>query len=113
MKPLYLMTMVMILISFTGCTSLVNRFHTCNPQKKSCCVYPVRVPHYVYPGTESDLRSLAIPLAPTGNALYDSMSCMFYPIPLIDLPLSILADTLFLPYDVYMITFGGKNRYVD
>jgi hypothetical protein len=29
---------------------------------------------------------------------------------LIDLPLSFAADTLWLPYDTYMVTGGGKHR---
>jgi hypothetical protein len=39
------------------------------------------------------------------------MTMMFYPIPLIDLPLSLVADTVFLPYDLCMVTLGGKTRY--
>mgnify|MGYP003598034347 CR=1 FL=1 len=88
-----------------------SRFHTCDPNNLACCVAPIRVPHYVYPGTQLDSRQLAIPFWSSGDALYDGMTCMFYPVPLIDLPLSFVADTLFLPYDIYMVTIGGKTRY--
>jgi uncharacterized protein YceK len=88
-----------------------NRFHTCKTNDWACCVSPIRVSHYVYPGTQSDLRDLAIPFWSSGDALYDGMTCMFYPVPLIDLPLSFVADTIFLPYDIYMITAGGRTRY--
>ena len=95
----------------TGCTSMHHRFHTCNTNDWACCVSPIRVPHYIYPGTQSDLRDLATPFSTSGDALYDGMTCMFYPFFLIDLPFSFIADTVFLPYDTYMVTVGGKTRY--
>ena len=91
--------------------SLDNRFHTCNTNNWACCISPIRVPHYVYPGTQTDLRCLAIPVWTSGDALYEGMTCMFYPVPLVDLPLSFVMDTIFLPFDIYMITAGGKTRY--
>ena len=94
----------------TGCMSSYNRFHACD-MDQSCCASPIRVPQYVYSGTQSDLRSVAIPFWTSGDAQYDGMTLMFYPIPLIDLPFSFIADTLFVPYDLYMVTLGGKTRY--
>ena len=112
--PLYMKRLFLSLlatISLSGCASMQSRFHNCDPNDLSCCVTPIRVPHYVYPGTQLDSRQLAIPFWSSGDALYDGMTCMFYPVPLIDLPLSFVADTLFLPYDIYMVTIGGKSRY--
>lgn len=40
-------------------------------------VSPIREPRYIYPGTQSDLRNLAIPFWSSGDALYDGMVCMF------------------------------------
>lgn len=94
-----------------GCASMSHRFHTCDPADPYCCLSPIREPHYVYPGTQSDLRGLAIPFWTSGDALYDGMTLMFYPFVLIDLPFSFVADTLFLPYDAYKVTLGGKTRY--
>lgn len=102
---------VAALTTLTGCASMQSRFHTCDPADWACCVSPIRVPHYVYPGTQVDGRQLAIPFWSSGDALYDGMTCMFYPVPLIDLPLSFAADTVFLPYDIYMVTIGGQTRY--
>lgn len=98
-------------LTLTGCASLQNRFHKYDPNDWADGVSPIREPRYIYPGTQSDLRNLAIPFWSSGDALYDGMVCMFYPVPLIDLPLSIVADTVFLPYDIYMVTIGGKTRY--
>ena len=94
-----------------GCASMSHRFHTCDPADPHCCLSPIREPHYVYPGTQSDLRGLAVPFWTSGDALYDGMTLMFYPFVLIDLPFSFVADTLFLPYDAYKVTLGGKTRY--
>lgn len=102
-------SMLLAVFILSGCASMRNRFHTCNT--KACCVSPIRMPHYVYPGTQSEMRNLAIPFWSSGDALYDGITCMFYPVFLVDLPLSFVADTLFLPYDIYMITAGGKTRY--
>ena len=93
-------------LTLTGCASMQCRFNASAADDS-----PIRTPHYVYPGTQMDARALAIPFWSSGDALYDGMVCMFYPAPLIDLPLSIVADTVFLPYDIFMVTIGGKTRY--
>ncbi len=111
MKQIVQIMMIVSGLTLAGCASLSQRFHTCDPTDWACCVSPIRQPRYVYPGTQVDLRGLAIPFWSSGDALYDGMTCIFYPIPLIDLPLSFVADTVFLPYDIYMVTRGGKARY--
>jgi uncharacterized protein YceK len=98
-------------ITYSGCTSMSNRFHTCETNDVACCVSPIRVAHYIYPGTQSDLRSLAIPVWSSGDACYDGVTRTYYPLVLIDLPFSLVADTVFFPYDAYMVTLGGKTRY--
>ena len=35
----------------------------------------------------------------------------FLPFVLIDVPFSLVLDTLLLPYDSFMVTFGGRTRY--
>jgi len=111
MKRAFQIASMLGILSVSGCASMTQRFHTCPPDDWACCVSPIREPHYVYPGTQVDLRCLAIPFWTSGDALYDGMTMMFYPVPLIDLPLSFVADTVFLPYDIYMVTIGGKTRY--
>jgi hypothetical protein len=90
---------------------MYQRFHTCDPNNWAECVSPIREPHYVYPGTQCDLRGLAIPCWTSGDPLYDAATIMGYPLLLLDLPLSLVADTVFLPYDIFMVTAGGKTRY--
>jgi len=103
--------MVILLMVTSGCMSTAQRFHECNTNDWACCVSPIREPHYIYPGTQTDLRCLAIPIWTSGDALYDGFSMILYPLFLVDLPLSIVTDTLFFPYDVYEVTWGGKTRY--
>ena len=66
----------------------------------------------MYPGTEIDLRGLVAPLDAMAqkDALYSGFSIMLWPYWLIDLPFSLAVDTICLPYDVYKVTIGGKDR---
>ena len=67
-------------------------------------------PHYVYPGTQVNLT--LIRLATSGPWNEDRHWALFFlPMALIDVPLSLVLDTLLLPYDSFMVTFGGRTRY--
>jgi len=70
---------------------------------------------YVYPGAAWDCEVLGqiVCQKHTGGAvmmppvIFDVIAGVLF---LCDLPLSFVADTICLPYDCYMVTFGGYER---
>lgn len=68
---------------------------------------------YVYPAVEGDVSVLLYPWwekiehqTLEGVAIWPFVA----PFMLVDLPISVATDTLLLPYDLYMVTVGGKAR---
>lgn len=102
---------IMAAMALAGCASMGNRFHKYDPNNWADGVSPIREPRYIFPGTQSDLRKLAIPFWSSNDALYDGFTIIFYPVFLIDLPFSFVADVVFIPYDAAMLTVGGRTRY--
>jgi uncharacterized protein YceK len=98
---------------FSGCAT--GYLHFGGPEAQERTAKMGKAPRYVYAGTQVNAQDLAIllPGNTSGDALYDGFTCMFFFVPLIDLPLCLVADTIFLPYDVYKVTLGGKTRYAD
>lgn len=95
----------------SGCATLNLHFGGQDAQKRTWKMGDA--PRYVYAGMQSDFEDVlvALPGMTSGNALYDGFNKVFFFVPLLDLPLSVVADTLFLPYDVYKVTIGGQTRY--
>ncbi len=94
----------MTLLISTGCASIY--------QHKGNQWTDQSMPRYLYSGTEADvLEVLPHTDPPPRGRLFGSSSdtigkvvCFF------DLPLSLSVDTLLLPYDVTMVTVGGRTR---
>lgn len=94
-----------------GCTSL--SVHCSEPPAGERCE---RYPRYVYSGTQVSADEIArtteyMRSPRYGADMFDPLSPLGLCILLVDYPLTLAADTLFLPYDAYMVTFGGKTRY--
>ncbi len=68
------------------------------------------MPRYVYPGTQVDLALLAHPLDNYPRPGAEIFSLVFFGLALVDFPFSLVADTLLLPYDLWMVTLGGRGR---
>jgi uncharacterized protein YceK len=101
------------IIALSGCATA--HLHFGGPEAQKRTTKMGKAPRYVFAGTQANAQDLAIllPGNTSGDALYDGLTRMFFFIPLIDLPLCVVADTMFLPYDIYKVTLGGKTRYND
>ena len=106
-----LFAVVPLLLS-VGCCSVVTR----TPERHPGLPFTAQ---YVYPGVDLDFDALSMPFRAysgqggcSGSA---GLAVLFWPLTatfvLVDLPFSFVLDTLCLPYDLYMVTAGGKTRY--
>ena len=70
-------------------------------------------PRFLYSGVQEDVKLARAPFCryeyQPGKTF--SMPWFITPLSVIDLPLSFVADTLCLPYDVYVVTLGGHDRH--
>jgi uncharacterized protein YceK len=62
------------------------------------------MPCYVFAGVTWDVKALGETSAPSQPLEVPPVFCFF------DLPFSLAADTVVLPYDALMVTVGGKRR---
>ena len=91
-----------------GCNSLIYRFSDTQGKDPP--------PKYVYSATQVDIRGIAdtTKYMETPQWRSNDFGCL-WPIAwtylVIDFPFSLVGDTLFLPYDLVMITVGGRDRY--
>jgi uncharacterized protein YceK len=66
---------------------------------------------YVYPGLEADAKMMVAPWSEeTKDSSTHAASYVYIPVGLFDAPFSMAVDTVILPYDVWMVTAGGKSR---
>lgn len=86
----------------TGCTSMSTR--AAKPDGTT--------PRYLYPGVECDINVITWPFVEQDHRCV--MEILLWPmigsLCLIDLPFSFVVDTVCLPYDAVMMTYGGRNR---
>jgi uncharacterized protein YceK len=89
-----------------GCASIAVRGSRPDPG------YPY--PRYVYPGVQGDVEALYFPWDKDQPWCMGGLEVLLWvdlvPLFLMDLPCSFVVDTLCLPYDIYMVTVGGKTR---
>ena len=112
MKTISILILMIVGLTFlSGCAT--SQLHFGGPEARKRTSKMGDAPRYVYAGTQANAQDLSIliPGNTSGDALYDGLTCLLFFVPLIDLPLCMVADTLFLPYDVYMVTAGGQTRY--
>ncbi len=62
------------------------------------------VPRYVYAGVSFDAAAITEKSDPMNPFTQGSFLLVF------DFPFSFVADTVVFPYDICMVTFGGKDR---
>ena len=91
-----------------GCASLI--VHCSEPPEGELH------PKYVYSGTqvsaEEIRRTTDYMNSPRyGYDAFDPLWPFAWFLLVVDFPLTLAADTLFLPYDAYMVTIGGRDRY--
>jgi len=107
----------MPLLLAPGCATVGVRVKACEPEPWT---FPPGSPRYVYPAVAADVRYLLKPFGKDGlggcaaavpeGVLLIGIWAPFAPFMIVDLPISFATDTLFLPYDLYMVTWGGKTR---
>ncbi|MBM4031262.1 MAG: YceK/YidQ family lipoprotein [Planctomycetes bacterium] len=94
------------LLLVPGCATLVAR---ADPEPGD--------PRYLYPAVEMDLKGLydCRPWRPAQemHCMWELILPFFAPFLICDLPISLAADTICLPYDLYMVTLAGKSRTVE
>lgn len=92
----------------SGCRSIICRSTTPRGNDYSAHIHGGK---FVYPGVVSDAKMIHAPWAegikddPQGSAAY-----MGIPFGVLDMPLSFALDTVLLPFDLMMITAGGRTR---
>ena len=81
------------LLSLLGGCASVERFNTDNEESM---VY-----RGVYPATQMDLSVLAAAANDNGTSILSGLPLMMAPFAIIDIPFSLITDTIMLPYDAY------------
>ena len=106
MKKIYRLALVPALLAcVVGCASLMTKTARETDQ-----------PRYVYPGAQLDLGGMvfgaAILFGPSDpfGFMPRSGGAAVFALTLVDLPLSLAVDTVCLPYDLWMMTGGGRTR---
>lgn len=84
----------LLLILCDGCMSIATHYQRSINPEAPCP--DAEVATSVYPGTLTDAVFVAAPLSPECPLVVMLLSPLF----LVDLPLSLVADTLFLPFDI-------------
>lgn len=104
-------TIGLLLATFlsSGCASLI--VHCSDPPAGE------RYPKYIYSGTlvsadEIDRAWTYMRSPGYGCDAFDPLWPYVWGFMVLDFPLTMVADTLFLPYDAFMVTLGGRDRYV-
>jgi len=95
----YLIGSILLLVT-SGCASVLSRQNWREPG----------IARYVYPGVSLDAQIIAESGGRQPDDPWGSFGVIAVPFCLIDLPLSFAVDTVILPYDVAMVTIGGKTR---
>ncbi len=68
------------------------------------------MPRYLYSGTQADVHEVLPHTHDPNRFLGSSLDTFGKVASFFDLPLSLSVDTLLLPYDVTMVTVGGRSR---
>jgi uncharacterized protein YceK len=103
LAPLAAVTLASVL---AGCGSILFTFDPTSDDTKGGEEYKE---NRIFAGTRFDIRVISAPF--TGEAPGTDMSFWgFYPYFFIDLPLSFVADTLFLPYTVPLYYYKTKQQ---
>ena len=100
-----------LILPITGCMSLSTHAAEFSDKPKSGWNRVAFSAKYVYPGVQADVASIAV-LFDRQYMSHSTSSLMIINAPffILDTPLSLGMDTLLLPYDLYMVTIGGKTR---
>ena len=97
----------LLLCAGSGCASIGVKTASLPPNPTD--------PRYIYAGVQVDLTCMAYGAGTLilGKGMTTGprpFGLLFISLGLIDMPFSFAADTLLLPYDVYITTLGGKTR---
>lgn len=109
MKSIRIISVLFLLMYVTGCASTVCVLSRCN-------TIDAKVPPY-YPATACDAAvaySCLFKNSPSGPS-FDIWSGKFIwlPFALVDMPVSLVTDTVFLPYDVYRAYRPREEQWDD
>ena len=66
------------------------------------------MPRYFYPGVGADSAFIADAFVAEDEE--KAWARLYLPFTLIDFPFSLVFDTVLLPYDLYQLTVGGRDR---
>ncbi len=95
-----------IFAACAGCASIAARSTT-----------DVHRPHpkFVYPGTQIDAQWVVSPFDEKGqtSGIYAGFAWPLAVAGIVDFPFSLVLDTICLPYDVWVVTVGGRTRTGD
>ena len=102
---------ISLIVLFSGCASVhetfINNSHMLGPNKLAtpnqaglCYKYKNRI----YSGIKKDAEVVKS-CGPSG------IGCIFAPLAIIDMPFSLVADTLFLPYTTTSNSINHENKY--
>jgi uncharacterized protein YceK len=95
-----------IIAACAGCASIAAR----------CTTDPHRPhPKFVYGGTQIDVQWVAAPFNEKAetSGIYAGFAWPLSVAGIVDFPLSLVFDTLCLPYDLWAVTAGGRTRIGD
>ena len=104
MKALTLILLfTLIYISCTGCGSIMARSKPANNTSRESLTHA----KYLYPGVEYDVKGIGAALSANHDCNNRELVAVFH---IVNTPLSAIVDTVLLPYDAYMLTFGNQTR---
>jgi uncharacterized protein YceK len=111
-RRLHLLPFLLLVLAAPGCGSIGNMARRAHREPLGGAYGSfVWKNEYVYAGVEADLRMIVAPWQPDIQGHSTSgLSFIGVPMGLIDAPLSLAVDTVLLPYDVWMVTAGGRTR---
>ncbi len=92
MKPVLIAIVLFFCLSVNGCASIALSFR--DHEDKN-------IKSNIYIGTRAEYRTLTFARHKEGDGLFAHL--IVWPIALIDFPLCLVADTLFLPYTLFTI----------
>jgi len=105
MKKIIILLLLIVFAFLTGCSTVLTQKDRQNGMHAKCNVYDDFgiEQQIVFSGTKRDVSLLLVPFNCSGE---ECMAALYYPfilpLALIDLPLSFIADSLLLPYTLYV-----------
>lgn len=108
MKVMVLIAAGILAMLTAGCASLI--VHCSEPPAGELR------PKYVYSGAQVSAQEIGratdyMNSPRYGYDAFDPLWPFAWLLLVADFPLTVVTDTLFLPYDAYRVTFGGRDRY--